>query len=347
MGDNALRTSRNHGNSLLGLSVLLFVSTLLLSAERRIGPDAARPGARSLMDAHNCYPYFEWWPDRIDRALSSGTPLAIEQDLYWYTDAKTGDRRSVLTHGSPIIGNEPTMRDYFFERVRPIVEKALREGNRRSWPVITLNLDLKSEEPEHVAAIWNLLTEYRDWISTATRLADIHRVEPLDVKPILVLTGQSEAQKVAFYDQRPVGSKLFVFGAVPTNLKDPLAEPEILEPNPTDNYHRWWNNPWDVVEAGGPAKAGPWTTEKKKRLTELVSYAHKQGLWIRFYTLDGASPAELSCRGWFRSYNFGSRASVDLRWRAAVNAGVDYIATDQYEELADFLRKQVAAQTPD
>ena len=137
MGDNALRTSRNHGNSLLGLSVLLFVSTLLLSAERRIGPDAARPGARSLMDAHNCYPYFEWWPDRIDRALSSGTPLAIEQDLYWYTDAKTGDRRSVLTHGSPIIGNEPTMRDYFFERVRPIVEMALREGNRRSWPVIT------------------------------------------------------------------------------------------------------------------------------------------------------------------------------------------------------------------
>ena len=101
------------------------------------------------------------------------------------------------------------------------------------------------------------------------------------------------------------------------------------------------------MEAGGPAKAGPWTTEKKKRLTELVSYAHKQGLWIRFYTLDGASPAELSCRGWFRSYNFGSRASVDLRWRAAVNAGVDYIATDQYEELADFLRKQVAAQTPD
>jgi len=51
MGDNALRTSRNHGNSLLGLSVLLLVPTLLPSAEGQITLDAARPGARTLMDA--------------------------------------------------------------------------------------------------------------------------------------------------------------------------------------------------------------------------------------------------------------------------------------------------------
>jgi len=30
------------------------------------------------------------------------------------------------------------MREYFFERVRPIVEKALREGNHGDWPLITL-----------------------------------------------------------------------------------------------------------------------------------------------------------------------------------------------------------------
>ena len=49
------------------------------------------------MDAHNCYPYFDWWSDRIDRALSAGTPLAIEQDLYWHTDKHTGKSWSVLT----------------------------------------------------------------------------------------------------------------------------------------------------------------------------------------------------------------------------------------------------------
>jgi len=115
------------------------------------------PGSRSVMDAHNCYPYWEWWHDRIDRALSAGTPLAIEQDLYWYTDPKTGKSWSVVAHGDPVSGHEPTMEHYFFDRVRPIVEKALREGNHGNWPLITLNLDLKTEEPAHLHAIWALL----------------------------------------------------------------------------------------------------------------------------------------------------------------------------------------------
>ena len=40
-----------------------------------------RPGSRVVMDAHNCYPYDGRWADRIQRALSAGAPLAIEQDL--------------------------------------------------------------------------------------------------------------------------------------------------------------------------------------------------------------------------------------------------------------------------
>jgi len=67
------------------------------------------PGSRTLMDAHNCYPYFEWWADRIDRALSAGTPLAIEQDPYWYTDPGTGKSWSIVAHGAPVTGNEPTL----------------------------------------------------------------------------------------------------------------------------------------------------------------------------------------------------------------------------------------------
>src|SRR5947207_2624391 len=107
------------------------------------GQDNFRPGSRSVMDAHNCYPYFEWWEDRIDRALAAGTPLAIEQDLYWYSDKGTGRSWSVVAHGSPVTGHEPTMERYFFERIRPLVEEALRQGNRGDWPLITLNLDFK------------------------------------------------------------------------------------------------------------------------------------------------------------------------------------------------------------
>ena len=298
------------------------------------------PGTRVLLDAHNCYPYYEWWFDRIDRALAAGTPLAIEQDLLWAINPRTGKMASVLSHGGQSTGAEPGMREYFFERVRPIVEKTLRERNHGDWPLITLNLDLKSEEPEHLQAIWSLLSEYKDWLTTAMRTDSLDKMESLQARPILVLTGESDAQKAIFYDRVKLGDRLLVFGAVKTDTRNPSAAPEVLAPNPADNYHRWWNNAWRVVEPEGQAKAGPWAAEKESRLNQLVEYAHRRNLWIRFYTLDGASKAELSCYGWFNMYNFGSKEAVRKRWEAAAKAGVDYLASDQYEELGRFLKLQ-------
>jgi hypothetical protein len=62
-------------------------------------------------------------------------------------------------------------------------------------------------------------------------------------------------------------------------------------------------------------KAGEWTPDKQKHLDNLVQYAHQRGFWIRFFTLDGVSRADESCRGLFHLYNFGSRGA------AANNAG--------------------------
>ena len=317
--------------------LLLVAAVLPLGAQS--ARDASRPGSRSVMDAHNCYPYYEWWSDRIDRALSAGTPLAIEQDLYWYTDPKTGRSWSIVAHGAPVSGDEPTMEHYFFDRVRPIVEHALTEGNRGDWPLITLNLDLKTEEPAHLRAIWALLEKYRDWLSTAPKTADPATPQPLTIRPILVLTGESDAQQAVFYNDVPVGGKLLVFGAVHTNTNNPMAPPDVLEPEPESNYRRWWNNPWSVVEQGGQRHAGDWTSADDERLRALVRHAHAHHLWIRFYTLDGATEKEESCNGWFHGYNFGSLAAAEIRWRAAQQAGVDYIASDQYELLGEFLRR--------
>lgn len=319
--------------------ILITAVCLGLGAQPR---NESRPGSRSVMDAHNCYPYGEWWYDRIDRALSAGTPLAIEQDLYWYTDPKTGRSWSVVAHGAPVIGDEPTMEHYFFDRLRPTVERALQQGNHGSWPLITLNLDLKTEEPAHLHAIWALLTKYQDWLTTAPKGSNPDQVQPLTVRPILVLTGESDAQQAVFYDEVPVGGRLLVFGAAHTNTKDPMASPGVLEPAAASNYRRWWNNPWKVVEEGGQQHAGAWTAADDKRLRALVRHAHDQHLWIRFYTLDGATQKEESCNGWFRSYNFGSLPAAEERWRAAQQAGVDYIASDQYELLGAFLRKPMA-----
>ena len=58
------------------------------------------------------------------------------------------------------------------------------------------------------------------------------------------------------------------------------------------------------------------------------------------YTLDGATKAEQSCKGWFSSYNFGSKNAVRLRWKAAAEASVDFIASDQYEDLGAFLKSR-------
>jgi hypothetical protein len=219
------------------------------------------------------------------------------------------------------------------------VESALRDSDRQNWPLITLNLDLKSEELEHLRAIWSLLTEYQDWLTSAQRGSDINAVQSLDVRPILVLTGESDAQRAVFYDAVPSGSRLLVFGATRTNTANPSAAPSVLAPDPADNYHRWWNNAWRVVEPQGQSNAGEWTSEKQARLESLVKFAHARGFWIRFYTLDGVPVAEESCRGIFHGYNFGSQATVEKRWRAAEQAGADYIATDQYEDLARELKQ--------
>ena len=73
-----------------------------------------------------------------------------------------------------------------------------------------------------------------------------------------------------------------------------------------------------------------------------MKYAHKNGLWIRFYTLNGASPDADAQNGWELSYDFGSLQRARDRWDAAFQAGVDYIATDQYEELAKVRARFIA-----
>src|SRR5437764_15479192 len=109
--------------------------------------------SRPVLDAHNCYPYKGQWSDRIERALKTGFPVGIEQDL-----ALNGDR-VVVSHDAKTTGSEPALRDHFFERVRPIVEKALQENDRAKWPLIVLHFDFKENGTPLLRAVWSLLGE--------------------------------------------------------------------------------------------------------------------------------------------------------------------------------------------
>ena len=301
---------------------------------------------RPTLDAHNCYPYEGRWADRIDRALKSGTPVVIEQDLTWHIDSATGKGRIAISHSAQTRGDEPGLRDYFFERVRPIVERAMAANDKSRWPIVVLHFDFKSEEEPLLRAVWDLLGEYEAWITTAERTADPSILAPFDAKPLLVLTEDSDRQEQAFYGNLKVGSKLRVFGSAHTSGLRAQSREErarLAATTPADqllrtaatNYRRWWNNSWFEVEQGGQQQAGDWTPAEAHRLQELVDRAHRLGYWIRFYTLDGFSPAEN--QGWDQGYNFGSRDAVRVRWKAAISAGVDLIATDQYEDLGALL----------
>ncbi len=334
-----------HFSSLLKAGLLIVAGSLILAAQDL----KFLNNNRSLFDAHNCYPYEGKWADRIERALRTGTPVAIEQDLAWVVDKATGKGSVVVSHSDAVTGAEPTLRAHFFERVRPIIEDALKTKDRSQWPVIVLHFDFKGKETALFQAVWDLLGEYEGWITTAKKGKKAAKLEAFDAKPLLVLTEESDAQEQVFFTQVPVGKKLRIFGSAHTAKIDaPTREeraklavsmpPEKLLGERPTNYRRWWNNPWAIVEEGGQTRAGDWTAADNVRLKSLVDHAHKQGFWIRFYTLDGFTPEEN--QGWEKSYNFGSHEAVRARWKAAIDAGVDLIAVDQYEEFAAFLKSK-------
>jgi hypothetical protein len=301
---------------------------------------------RSLLHAHNAYPEKGRWQDRIDRALGTGSrPVVIEQDVA--LARRGGEAISVVTHDTELTGQEPSLEAYFFKRVAPLMDAALAANDRRRWPLIVLHLDFKSNEPEHHRAVWRLLERHQRWLTTAPKQV-AGAPSPFTVGPMVALTEDGDGQVASFFDAVPPQGRLLIFGSVPapeaTRIEDPdvrartlaRSSPIELIATPPDSYRRWANFSWSVVEEGGQAKAGEWTAADAARLRALVNRAHALGLWIRFYTINGHAPE--THPEWTASYNFGSEAAARVRWQAAIDAGVDLIATDQYEELAALLR---------
>jgi hypothetical protein len=304
---------------------------------------------RVTLHAHNCFPEDGRWADRLDRALGTFVrPIAIEQDVVWYVDPATGKGRTVVAHGGTPTGKEPTLEDHFFKRVRPLIERALAENHRETWPVVYLHFNFRDNDPAFLQNVWELLGRYQQWLTTAKRGEDETKMLPLAVGPLMVLT--ENGQDEVFYKRVPVGGQLRVFGTMPAGRgpgaerDDPEARAavavetaaDVMIPARATNYRRWMNFPWGVVERGGQPKAGEWTTADAARLRALVDRAHAMGLQIRFYTLNGHAPD--AGRGWSAGYNFGSLDAARRRWHAAIEAGVDFLATDQYELLAEELK---------
>lgn len=335
---------------IIGVAALACSASIIADAGRQQAQSPAILGGRSLLHAHNAYPEDGRWRDRIDRALATGqVPIVIEQDIAFAPRNEPGER-TVVSHDDSLDGAEPTLRQHFFDRVRPIIERALKAGRKESWPVLVLHLDFKTNEREHHREVWDLLKKHQSWLTSAAADPDPMRVSPFQPGPLLVLTENGAGQEKDFSEWAAGGSHL-LFGSIPApaiRSSDDATErarilrsaaPHELVPTAATSYRRWVNFAWGAIEEGGPPAAGEWTSDDERRLEAVVGYAHQQGLLVRFYTLNGHSAA--SSRGWGASYNFGSLDAVRVRWTAAIRAKVDLIATDQYEELARQLRTAV------
>ena len=124
------------------------------------------PGLRTQVLSHNAYPDHGKFADRLDRALAVGLPVAIEEDLAWI------DGRSLVIHGAKnATPDAPTLENYFIPKVKPIMEKALKDGNKGNWPLVTLYLDIKNDPAEHLEAIDKLLDKYDAWLTKAEKTA--------------------------------------------------------------------------------------------------------------------------------------------------------------------------------
>ena len=307
------------------------------------------PGSRVQVLSHNAYPDHGKFADRLDRTLAAGFPVAIEEDLAWV------DGKSLLIHGAKnVTPDDPTLESYFFPKVKPIMEKALKDGNKANWPLITLYLDIKNDPPEHLAAINQLLDKYDAWLTKAEKTSDITKQSPLELKPMMVLVEDKagDIKQKVFYEDVPVGGKIRVFGSaekfdenpqkLPRDRKEEAIammvtrDPEQLVAKKADNYRRWFGTNWAFIEKGGETKAAEWNKASEARLKKFVDYGHRLGYFVGFYCLDGYTEAEN--QGWDKDYNFGSKEKVAQRWQAAVRARADFISTDQVEDVAKVIK---------
>ncbi|HYI31622.1 MAG TPA: hypothetical protein VD863_27620, partial [Bradyrhizobium sp.] len=314
--------------------VALILTVILGGMQTPVRPPLLH--GQSLVHAHNAYPEGGQWSDRIDRALAIGqVPAVIEQDVA-FAPRNAPEDRSVVAHDAKLAATAPSLRRYFFDRVRPMLERAVTEGRPEQWPVVVLHLDFKSNEREHHRAVWDLLKQHQAWLTTAAVSSDPARVAEVKRGPLLVLTENGDGQERDFTEWAAAEGSLLLFGSIPAPVlpasDDPaerarilrVATPRELVPTAATNYRRWVNFSWGAVEEGGPSRAGDWTREDQDRLDAVVSYAHRQGLLVRFYTLNGHTAA--MNRGWTASYNFGDLEAARRRWRGAMASGVDLIA---------------------
>ncbi len=265
-----------------------------------------------FFNAHNCYPHQGRGADRLERARALGLK-AVELDLAW----SPARGRAVISHETKLQGGEPTLEEYFFGPL----DAELR-AIPRGTPAWLLLLDFKSDHAGPVEEVLRLLSQRRALVTTAA--------DQLDWGPLtVILTGNNRA--IAQFEKlSAAGGPYLAMGNREPPERKFREEVAGYIPEPATAFYRVFNFEWKHVEREPNDRAGAWRPAERARLGELVRAAHRKGYWLRAWTLNATAT------DWGTSQRFGARQALLERWRAAEQAGVEMIATDEYELAAGF-----------
>lgn len=268
-----------------------------------------------FLNAHNCYPKEGQGFDRLDRARRAGLS-AFEEDLAW-SEAR---RSTVVSHTTQLTGSEPTLETYFFSPMLPLLRKRPPDQ-----PGILLLLDFKSARPEPVKEVRAWLRRHRKLVTACGRRGDPPQQTPLRWRPLTVLLTGDPAAIALFERLTPNGEPYLAMGnrePVDREFHESVA---AYFPGPATAFYRVFNFNWQYVELGPNPKAGAFTPAKRARLQAFVKTAHAEGYWLRAWTLNATDSF------WGPGEDFGSKEALLERWQACLQAGLENIATDEYE----------------
>ena len=290
------------------------------------------PGHRALLDAHNAYPDRGRFADRIDVALATGLPVGDRAG----PGVVRGPRRRAGAAGVARIHvrRRRAHAGVVLLRARAAPGRGgARQRDRRPTGRSSRSTSTSRPTSRHtMPRCGRCWASTRRWLTTAPRVADAAAVAPLQVGPVLVLTGSPDIQQVTFHDAVPVGRSP---ACLRRHRRHRAAGIDAGGAAARRRRPRTTAAGGIIRGASSRPKASAPPASGRRRMPR----ASRRSSPTRTRTASGsgstrstASPA--SARGGPASYNFGSLDAVSRRWRAAMDAKVDFIATDQYAEFA-------------
>ncbi len=255
---------------------------LLLALQSTPQGDATPlPGAH----AHNDYQHARPLLDALDQGFTS-----VEADIFLVGD------KLLVAHEQKEIRPERTLQSLYLQ---PLKERVVRNGGRvyRDEPRFVLLIDLKTAAEPTYRRLHEVLTEYRDMLTTfgpAGRKEGAVLVVVSGAQPLEQM--QAQAVRCAGCDGR-------------LNHLDSELSADLI-PMISDNWGNCFS--WRGV--------GPMPPDQRRKLEDIVSKSHVKGRLVRFWaTPDLPSLAR------------------DAVWQELLSAGVDLINTDDLQGLRRFL----------